>query len=480
MGLFGLVVTALVYLLIWKRFRGRTAAWQAAAERMNLEGIEIATTAGIPRRLTGSSGPLEIRIESYHRGKYERGTRISIGGLGHLERLLVRSEGVGSRIAKALGESEIELGDPRFDSVAYIQGDRRLVRALFGPDARRVLTDLLDGHLTVTSRLGQKTFSVKTSMREDGLRVEIRERLWDDTARWFSEILRVLMDAGRMLLRPGDLAERIAANNERELYAEVRRGNLQTLATEYPQHAATRRALEAGLRDPRPEVQVEAAVALGSDGQSTLLDIAGRDDVPDYLAVRAIVALEDRFTPALAVETLRRARPAGRSAVVGACIQALARGGAAQCLDDLAALLSPDEDANVAAASARVLGTVTGEASERLLIEALRHPSPGVRVAAAVSLAKIGTPLCVVPLRDCQGEHRFDADLRAATRQAIAEIQSRVTGASPGQLSIAAGDVGQVSLAEADSRGQVSLAEERVRLEQEIARRKQQAQRETR
>jgi hypothetical protein len=63
----------------------------------------------------------------------------------------------------------------------------------------------------------------------------------------------------------------------------------------------------------------------------------------------------------------------------------------------------------------------------------------------------------VTALRECAGAHVFDGALRRAVRQAIAEIQSRVTGASPGQLSLAAGDAGQVSLVGEDQRGQVSL-----------------------
>jgi len=43
-------------------------------------------------------------------------------------------------------------------------------------------------------------------------------------------------------------------------------------------------------------------------------------------------------------------------------------------------------------------------------------------------------------------------------RQAIAEIQSRLPGASPGQVSLAEGETGQLSLAD-DSAGRVSIAD---------------------
>ena len=47
-------------------------------------------------------------------------------------------------------------------------------------------------------------------------------------------------------------------------------------------------------------------------------------------------------------------------------------------------------------------------------------------------------------------------ELRRAARQAIAEIQSRLASASPGQLSLAATEAGQLSLAQAKA-GQLSL-----------------------
>ncbi|HVR97938.1 MAG TPA: hypothetical protein VMW27_15070 [Thermoanaerobaculia bacterium] len=44
-----------------------------------------------------------------------------------------------------------------------------------------------------------------------------------------------------------------------------------------------------------------------------------------------------------------------------------------------------------------------------------------------------------------------DSDLHRATRQAIAEIQARLPSASPGQLSIAGDEAGQLSIAPAEA-----------------------------
>jgi hypothetical protein len=64
----------------------------------------------------------------------------------------------------------------------------------------------------------------------------------------------------------------------------------------------------------------------------------------------------------------------------------------------------------------------------------------------------------VLPLKEAAERFSRDAELSRATRQAIAEIQSRLPGASPGQLSLAGADAGQLSLTQADA-GQLSLAQ---------------------
>ncbi len=72
--------------------------------------------------------------------------------------------------------------------------------------------------------------------------------------------------------------------------------------------------------------------------------------------------------------------------------------------------------------------------------------------------ARAGTVAAVMPLREATARYPSYGPLRRATRQAIAEIQARLAGAEPGQLSLAGGEAGQLSLAEGES-GQLSLAE---------------------
>jgi HEAT repeat protein len=80
-------------------------------------------------------------------------------------------------------------------------------------------------------------------------------------------------------------------------------------------------------------------------------------------------------------------------------------------------------------------------------------------VAAANALARVGTTAAVLPLKELAEHTSHHPEIRKAARQAIAEIQSRLPGASPGQLSLAGTEAGQLSLAQAEA-GQLSLAKD--------------------
>ena len=82
-----------------------------------------------------------------------------------------------------------------------------------------------------------------------------------------------------------------------------------------------------------------------------------------------------------------------------------------------------------------------------------------MRVAAAAALGQVGSAAAVLPLKELGAHGNATTSERRAARQAIAEIQYRAHGASPGQLSLAEGDAGALSLAGDDPAGRVSLAE---------------------
>ena len=451
------VVAPVIYLVVWGVSRERSRGRRDAARACGLTNVEVSTFMGIETKLTGRAGPLGVRMDSYSRGKSDHGTRIVIDGLRHGSyALAIRGEGVTSAIEKAVGERELEVGDDAFDRAAYLQGAPTLVRALFDVDTRRLMRQLLGGEIRVDRRGEVKALSVRVSVSDDELRVSIPDRLFTSTSAWLPEVLPQLLDLGGRLRRPDDLAAKIAANTRVEPVPAVRLANLQTLAREFANHPATREALTPALGDGDHGVRLHAALALGPDGRQVLADIAGRDDAPDTIVARAIEALGADFGPERAVEKLGPAIRDGRVAVARACIAIIGGAGTPAGIEALAGLLRAGPP-DLGAAAAAALGAAPNAAAEAALIEALGSEAAEVRVAAATALGRGCSPLAVVPLRNVVGRHPLDLELRRAAREAIAKIQERVTGASPGQLSLAPDAAGQVSLAEEDERGRVSL-----------------------
>jgi HEAT repeat protein len=91
-------------------------------------------------------------------------------------------------------------------------------------------------------------------------------------------------------------------------------------------------------------------------------------------------------------------------------------------------------------------------------VAALSRSDPGVSSAAAVALGRVGSSSAVPRLREVESTTPDDA-LRRLARGAVARIQARLTGATPGQLSLTDGESGRLSLSE-DEAGRVSLTDD--------------------
>ncbi len=449
-------VASVAYLIYAVTYSERSRKWRDAARAVGLAGVEARRFLNVEYALSGTLDGLRVTIEAYQRGKYEHGTRIVVGGFRHgAYQLSVRAEGVTSAIEKTFGEREIDVGDAAFDDTAYVQGAPALVRALFDEETRRTCGALLAGRIVAEGPGGPRTLEhIRASVSDNELRVELRSSLFDRTEDFLPSLLMQVVALGRRLRRPDDLAARIAGNAAADPEAGVRLACLRTLASDFPQQAATRAALLGACRDNSPDVRLHAASSLGPDGHETLRALAAAES--GSLAARAIAALGPACDPAAAATRLRVAVAAQDAEVARACIEVLGRSGHATATGTLLGVLAaPDE--GLAAAAARALGDLGAPAAEPALIEALGHESGEVRLAAAASLGRMGSPLAVVPLRNAAASHRLDGPLRRAAREAIVAIQGRVGGASPGQLSLADGEAGQVSLVDEDRQGQVSL-----------------------
>lgn len=397
------------------RERARTRAWLAAARRLELGAISAQPRQSvIGPRLTATAGALNVQLDPFMVDKWESGTRIWIDGLGHgTEPLTLKYQG-----PKQPAGREIEIGDPAFDDEVWIQGPAPLALALLDAPTRERLLPLLRGEV----KAPPERLPLGAVLDAGGLLVLIRHSAFKDPAEPVYQALRLALAAAPSLAAPADLPARLIANLCREPLAGVRRNIVAALAQEYPDHPEARRALLAALQDRHGGVRLRAATALGEDGHETLLALASFPD--DAHASQAIAALGPKLPLDRVKALLARALKERRPQTAAACVHSLAQHG--------------------------------GPEAEALLLAAFAGDDPAVQVAAVRALGRIGTA-SAVPALKAEASSLLPNPLSRAARQAIAEIQARLTGAAPGQLSLAVSQAGDLSLAGGEN-GELSLA----------------------
>ncbi len=438
----GLVAWAAVRLAM-ERQDARLRSWRQAAADAGLEWVQERERF-LGHELTGRAGTLSVRFERFKRGKGPSGTRIEIDGLAHGPfGLSFRREGLGTRLDRALaGERDIETGDAAFDREVFVSGQPAMARAVLGAEARRAVRWLLNGRIPLRDGA---CVEADVQVGHGKITVEVTESVFDPADRppVSGALLKSLLDAARLLAAPKAPAEAIARTAASDPVAGVRLACLRHLLEDLPQDPLTRPALLRAREDPSVPVRLAAALALGDDGRETLVQVVRSPDADDASRARAIEALGDGLPSEVARDTLARAADGEHRASVLACVDALARTGERSVGLISEALSSPDGE--VAVAAARALGR-TGPSSSSALVAALASEVPAVRVAAAESLGRVGSVECVPALRDAA--ERSDAGgMRRAVRQAVAGIHARLSGAEPGQLSLAAHATGELSLA---------------------------------
>lgn len=394
----------------WNRAQ---ALFVPAAQMAGL--TEIAVTEGgfgSQPAVDGRTGPLRVHLATYAEGRHQRGTRVVIEGFGPgAGEISLPPEG----LIAGLSGGEEEIGSP-FDDEIHLAGGRVALLTLLDAGTRPLLNRLLNGSIATAKG------DVPVTARFSGGLLEVK--LADDRscAVPFADVLAAVLPLAKRLVMPADLPSRLAANLASEPEARVRWSILRLLDRAYPGHPLTEKALRAALDDPNDEVRCRVAAASGEAGLDTLLDLVASDTTADVWAARAVTALGERLPVEQAEDTLRRA---------------LAR-----------------EHVRTARACVELLDFRHGRGSEELLLRTLGSNEPELILAAVRALGRLGTVAAVTPLHELAKDRR--GEVAGAARQAVAEIQSRLTGAGPGQLTLAASEAGALSLP-TDEPGQLTL-----------------------
>ncbi|HYH44512.1 MAG TPA: hypothetical protein VEG34_02415 [Thermoanaerobaculia bacterium] len=410
---------------VWAGYRSAEAEHRRRAEELRAAGQAAGLTFSVAEEnlvtgpsLDGRLGPLQVHLSRYGKGKHDEGTRIAVQGFGPgAAGLSLEQEGVLSGFI-----DEIEVGSPGFDRDIHVQGAALLLLALLDAGTRRRVSRLMQGFVALGTReTGEtgKAVAVDARLRDGLLEVWVKDG--SAAAAQLGGVLAGVLEVAWRLQAPDDIPGRLAENLRSEPETGVRLKILRVLQRELPEHPATLDSLLAALGDPSDDVRLRAAVALGEAGRGTLLDLVASEATADSCAARAVAALGGRLPAEQAEAALGRALARGHFETARACMEELA--------------------------------FRWGTCSEGVLLQALASGEPALILAAVHALGQMGTVAAVAPLRPLAEPRR--GELAAAARQAIAAIQSRLTGAAPGQLSLAAGEAGALSLA--PEAGAVSL-----------------------
>jgi|SRR6185369_6432005 len=405
----------------------RQRAWQEVVAAHGLRAGETCTSPESRPALWVWAGTTWVRFEETSRDS----TRLVVTVPGPPGFAVVR---IRRAQAKPADTSRIEVGDELFDRTFQASGPLWLIRALFNAEVRSLLL-----RLNAESRLEIDGGELRSEMPETQL----------------TGMLPSFLQAGRLLAQPVDILRRLAENAHLDPEPGVRLQNLRLLALSHAREAETAEALRIACADESPAVRILAARELGAEGREVLRELA--EAPTDDAASAEAVSLLGRDLPIERTRAiLGRALHNQRVQTARACLEALGGSTAGEDIFRLSEVMA-HEKSELAAVAATALGSTGSPAAEELLILALPRAEPAdLQVAAANALARIGTAVAVLPLKEL-AERTARPTIRKAARRAIAEIQSRLQGASPGQLSLAVTEAGQLSLAPAEA-GQLSLA----------------------
>jgi HEAT repeat protein len=400
--------------------RRRFKRWQGAVESCGLQ--ILGSSASLSPFLRAQAGSLKVQIESSRISALP--TRIGVRPPGPEGFYRVRI-GADTKLR------ERPIGDESFDREFFISGPAPLVSALLDEGTRSLFFQIhREGRLKLA----------------DG---ELQADLSDEKV---ARVLPLLLELGRRFGRPLDIPQRLADNAGEDSVPGVRLESLRLLIQDFRDEPRTAAALRKACSDPRPEIRLYAAKALGSEGRAVLPELAENPE-DDAVSAQAVWLL-DRELPLERVNAiLKLALRQRRLRTAEACLKTIGRRGAAG-IERLAEALER-ESGDLALAAARALGQTGSPGAEAPLIRALEREDADLRVAAAEELGRVGSTAAVLPLQELS-ERFVLGEIRRATRQAIADIQARLQGASPGQLSLAGTEAGQLSLAQ--DGGELSLA----------------------
>lgn len=411
-----------------------------------MDGLEISISAGTQG--AGRDADTVAAKRGAGRDEWETCDVVNIDGAG------AHSTGVSVHprvhFAAARGiPTGIPTGDAEFDARFRIEGSSAGALAMLGRDARRFLLDLRAPQpwtLLITGSVSEPILRVLIHGEPRGVEGKVRA-------------VRAAAAIARATRLEGGIADGLTRNVRSDVQA-VRMRSLRCLIDAMgEEHPAVKEACRLALNDESAEIRVVAARELGADGVPVLLALVlDADEAFDVRAeaARAFVEHADDETFRLFVD---RHLDSADAALRRLAIEAV---GDRSWIAALPRLLEPRPDAHPSdiRATAIALRKLGDSAAEPILIEWLGSPVSAVAAASARALGFVGSIAAVEPLLPLARGAWGASEVRAAARDALRRIQSRLGPVEAGRLALVDVDGAAGALSEADdAAGRVAIDE---------------------
>jgi hypothetical protein len=423
----------------------RTALLEAAAI---LQLPEVAKAEERGAVLSGERSGFAVKIATFERSR--PGQRRAI-----FTQIVVKTDlPEGLRIAKAsiaaLAEDaptdveDVMTGDGEFDAEMLVRS-----RSLLDAVAR------LSYQAREAARLAIGAYDAKLERGE--IRFERSECMSD--AHEIAGITDGMIALARALQdRTRTLKEQIIFNATEDPVGGVRVHNLRLLfASRYGDSKEVQRLAEAALHDRDPQVRIVAAHALGDAGFETLRRMAFNVRIPPPARVEAFEAMAAGLSANPDVLTLIDEAIAGtEEPVLSAMLRTCNRADHVPALA-LLRVRSAFTEAEGKLELIRLLAKSVEPKAEELIFDLLHSEDDAIASEAAKTLGLIGTRASLTALQDGNRRLGLAREVRAAIKDAIARIQTRLMGHG-GRLSVSPLPTGgELSVSVRPPGGEVSL-----------------------
>ncbi|MBI5365440.1 MAG: hypothetical protein HZA54_00260, partial [Planctomycetes bacterium] len=358
-----------------QRARSPLGLWKAAAAELGLTFEMRKAFLGKYCVLVGTieGCDVEVRMGDMSTKAPQPAVVVTVGRKDLPGGLRLSKENLATGLGKVVQGADVEVGSAWFDKEVLVWGDEAETVAVLDEATRKQVLRF------VAARGGEvrdRRLTLMLTVAEGSLRPAI------------GAVRELVELAGRLAVGARPVPTRLRENATGDSAAAVRRRNFETLLKYFPEHAETRAAGLALLRDADPEMRLAGARAAGEAGWKVLQELAESPECALPIRVGALGLMiatvpAERLGPMLELAALS-AEPMVAGAAMGA----------------LAGMRDPRIVARIAQWGVRLAGTAA-EAASRLLVELrvpgaesvllvlLGHADMRARVAAARALGAV-------------------------------------------------------------------------------------------